>query len=208
MITDIIIQILILSRKLCDLGIKSRCPTFLNKGSRKIKFGNVGGVVFRRILLTAMLAIGAVWLVWSVFTHFAGASVKPEQVSSDANTGNLSTAASGHVHDSSAETFDQDVLSAGQPVFVDFYATWCGPCQFMTPVVDELSKQYQGKVRFFRVDIDKNPGLAEKYQIQSIPALKIFDSGKIVDDALGVTEKAVLREKIDRVISLRGMSKP
>lgn len=153
--------------------------------------------MYKKILLTACSVTIVSWLAWSVFTHLATAFIKPE----------LASSSSEHVRETSDATFGQDVLNAGQPVFVDFYATWCGPCQFMTPVVDELSKQYQGKVRFFRVDIDKNPGLAEKYQIQSIPALKIFDSGKIVDDALGVTEEAVLREKIDRVISLRGKSK-
>lgn len=161
----------------------------------------VEGIVFRKILLSSCFAVAIAWLAWSIFVHIAfPPCVEPRVVP----VGRAAT--TGYVRDTSDATFNQDVLSAQQPVLVDFYATWCGPCQIMAPVVEELSAQYKGTVRFLRVDVDKNPGLATKYQIQSIPALKMFYRGKVVDGVLGVTEQPVLREKIDRVITLGGMN--
>lgn len=151
--------------------------------------------MFRKILLAACCLTIAAWLAWPFFAHLAGAFVKPEILISK-----KTKATDGYVRDISAATFTKDVLHSEQPVFVDFYATWCGPCQLMAPVVEELASEYKNKIRFVRVDIDNNPSLADRYQIQSIPSLVIFSNGKIVDSALGVTEEAVLRDKLDRVI--------
>jgi len=153
--------------------------------------------VFRKILLIACCLTIAAWLAWPFFAHLTGAFLKPEIVISKKTK---ATTTDGYVHDISAEAFTKDVLHSEQPVFVDFYATWCGPCQLMAPVVEELAVEYKNKIRFVRVDIDNNPSLADRYQIQSIPSLVIFSDGKIVDGALGVTEEAVLRDKLDRVI--------
>lgn len=153
--------------------------------------------MFRKVLLIASLAIVAVWLTWSIF---AGTFV-PNGLPPLTHPTPKGASGSICVLDTSDATFNQDVLNAKQPVFVDFYATWCGPCQFMTPVVEHLSAEYATKVRFFRVDIDTNPQLAGRYQIDSIPAFKIFIGGKVVAETLGVTDEAVLREKIDRAIS-------
>ena len=164
--------------------------------------------MLRKILLVACSAIAASWLAWSIFTHLAGAFVKPELVTVDANAlisrKLKDTTLPGYVADTSDATFNRDVLNAQQPVFVEFYATWCGPCQIMAPVVEDLSAHYKGSMRFFRVDIDRNPELVGKYQVQSIPSLKMFYRGEVVDGALGVTDQPVLREKIDRVITLGG----
>lgn len=106
----------------------------------------------------------------------------------------------GTVKESSDARFKTDVLSAKQPVLVDFYATWCGPCKKMAPVVESVSKSYGGKIAVVKVNVDKNPELSALYGIQSIPAIKLFKNGKVVDESTGVTSVAELRGKIQRVM--------
>jgi thioredoxin 1 len=104
------------------------------------------------------------------------------------------------VTETSEAKFSQDVLKASQPVFVDFYATWCGPCKILSPTVEELSKQYKGKVTFFKVDVDKNKKLAARFKIQAIPTCKIFKNGKFVDGTVGLVSAEELKGKIDKVL--------
>lgn len=106
----------------------------------------------------------------------------------------------GTVKESSEATFNRDVLEAKQPVLVDFYATWCGPCKRMAPVMEALSKSYGRKIAVVRVDVDKNPGLSAQYGIQSIPAIKLFKNGTVIDETVGVTSVAELRGKLDRAL--------
>lgn len=106
------------------------------------------------------------------------------------------------VKESSDATFKQDVMSATKPVLVDFYASWCGPCKKMGPVVENLSKEYGDKLAVLKVNVDKNPNLSDEYSIQSIPAIKLFKNGKIVDEALGLTPASELRSKIDKALAL------
>ena len=82
-------------------------------------------------------------------------------------------------------------------VLVDFYATWCGPCKMIAPVIEELANEMEN-VKFVKVDVDKNPGSAGKYQIQSIPTLLIFKDGKVVDTLVGFRPKAALVEAIKK----------
>lgn len=104
------------------------------------------------------------------------------------------------VKESSEATFKSDVLAAKQPVLVDFYATWCGPCKKMAPIVETVSKSYGSKIAVVKVNVDNNPRLSTKYGIQSIPAIKLFKNGKVVDETVGVTSVAELRDKIDRAM--------
>lgn len=101
------------------------------------------------------------------------------------------------VHDTTDQTFKKDVLEANRPVFVDFYATWCGPCKIMAPIVDRLSQKYQGRLVVLRVDVDKNPGIATALGVQSIPTFAIFKNGKPVAATAGVMPEQVLSSKID-----------
>lgn len=96
--------------------------------------------------------------------------------------------------------FDQEVLASNKPVVVDFFATWCGPCKRMAPVMESLSKSYAGKVSFVRVDVDKNPVLASKYNINGIPAIMIFNHGKMVDNAVGLKPEEELKQRIAAVV--------
>jgi thioredoxin 1 len=95
------------------------------------------------------------------------------------------------------DTFDQVVLQAPNLVMVDFWATWCGPCKIVAPVVEELAQEYAGKVNFAKVNTDENPDLASRYNIRGIPTLIFYKDGKVLDQVVGAVPKAQLKSKID-----------
>jgi thioredoxin 1 len=97
-------------------------------------------------------------------------------------------------------TFTDEVLKSEQPVLVDFWADWCGPCKMVAPVVEELAADYDGKLKVTKVDVDSSPLTAGTYGIRSIPTLLIFKDGKPVNQVVGAVPKQVLQEKIDQVI--------
>ncbi len=95
------------------------------------------------------------------------------------------------------ETFHEEVLQSDVPVLVDFYADWCGPCKMMSPIIDELSQDFEGKVKIGKVNTDNNRKLTEKYNIMSIPAMYIFKNGEVADQIIGAVPKSVLEEKLN-----------
>ncbi|HAN09172.1 MAG TPA: thioredoxin [Clostridiales bacterium] len=95
-----------------------------------------------------------------------------------------------------AETFNQEVINSSEPVLVDFYATWCGPCKMMASVIDELAEELKGEAKIFKVDIDKAQELARKYSIMSVPTFMIFKGGEVKDQVLGAVPKQQLADKI------------
>ena len=97
-------------------------------------------------------------------------------------------------------TFTDEVLNSEQPVLVDFWADWCGPCKMVAPVVEELAADYDGKLKVTKVDVDSSPLTAGTYGIRSIPTLLIFKDGKPVNQVVGAVPKQVLQEKIDQVV--------
>lgn len=99
--------------------------------------------------------------------------------------------------------FTRDVLDSEQPVLVEFYATWCGPCRRMEPVVAEIAERYRDKVKVLRVDIDQNPALAEHYRVDAIPRVMLFRSGDLVQDILGSTTTKQLGHALDRTLASR-----
>lgn len=95
------------------------------------------------------------------------------------------------------ENFTKEVLQAQELVVVDFYADWCGPCQMMGPVIEELAEQYQGVVKIGKLNTDENQELAGKYKIMSIPSILFFKNGEIVEFLNGVTSKEEMEQKIE-----------
>jgi len=93
--------------------------------------------------------------------------------------------------------FKQVVLEAKLPVLVDFWAEWCGPCRAVAPVVEELSKEYSGKIEFAKINVDENGTLASQYGIMSIPTLIIFKKGKPAEQVIGFRPKAELKKLLD-----------
>ena len=97
-------------------------------------------------------------------------------------------------------TFDQEVLQATTPVLVDFWAAWCGPCRALTPKIEEISKSYDGKVRFVKLDVEANPTVPAKYGIRGIPTLILFKGGKMVDQIVGNQPKDVIEQLISKAL--------
>lgn len=106
----------------------------------------------------------------------------------------------GHAAEYTDAGFDSDVLSSSQPVLVDFWATWCGPCRQIAPLIDELAVKYEGKVKVGKVDIDQHQDLAEKYGINAIPTLLLFKDGEIIERFQGVPPRVKLEAALDSSI--------
>jgi len=98
-------------------------------------------------------------------------------------------------------TFDQEVLQSEQPVLVDFWAAWCGPCKAIAPAVDAVAVKFAGQLKVTKVNVDQNGATPSRYGIRGIPALLLFKGGKVVDQIVGYVPQDVIEEKVQRVVA-------
>ena len=98
------------------------------------------------------------------------------------------------------DNFSKEVEQSDLPVIIDFWAEWCGPCKMMGPVFEELSDDYKGKLKFAKVNVDENPELAGKFEVQGIPSLVVVKAGSEIDRIVGFAQKDALKEKIDSLL--------
>ena len=94
----------------------------------------------------------------------------------------------------------KEIISSGKPVVVDFWAEWCGPCRMVGPIVEELAKEYEGKVVIGKMDVDENVDTPTEFGIRNIPTILFFKDGVVVDKQIGATQKAVLAAKIEALL--------
>lgn len=98
-----------------------------------------------------------------------------------------------HITDSN---FQEEVLKSSVPVLIDFWATWCGPCRMIAPIVEEMAKEYEGKAKICKLDVDNNQQTAMQYGIRSIPTIMIFKGGQVVDSIIGAVPKQTIVERL------------
>ncbi len=98
------------------------------------------------------------------------------------------------------DNFDTEALSSDTPVVVDFWATWCGPCKMIAPIMEELSAEYTGKVKVGKLDVDNNQQTAIKYGVRSIPTVLFFKGGKLVDTVIGAVPKSQFEQKMKSLL--------
>jgi len=97
------------------------------------------------------------------------------------------------------QNFEEEVLKSDKPVLVDFYATWCPPCQMIAPIIEELAEEYRGKIKIGKLKVDQNQEIAQKYEVMSVPTLIIFKDGEIIEQLVGLRSKEELKERLDNL---------
>jgi len=100
------------------------------------------------------------------------------------------------------DNFKSEVLESSQPVLVDFWAEWCGPCKMIAPALEQLAEEFDGKAKIVKVNVDEQPGLGQQYGVRSIPTLLFFRDGKVAEQLVGAAPKEALAEKLTSLIAV------
>jgi len=98
------------------------------------------------------------------------------------------------------DNFEEEVIKSDKPVLIDFWATWCGPCKMIAPIVEEMSNEYEGKAKIGKLDVDSNQQTSIKYGVRSIPTLLLFNDGELKETIIGAVPKAQLVDKLESVL--------
>jgi thioredoxin 1 len=107
----------------------------------------------------------------------------------------------GNVREVTDRTFAQEVLQSTAPVLVDVWADWCGPCKAIAPIVEELAREYEGRLKVMKLDVDANPRTASTYKVQSIPTLLVFKDGKPAERIVGAVPKKAIVDKLQSIVA-------
>jgi thioredoxin 1 len=105
------------------------------------------------------------------------------------------------VHEVNDSSFEKEVLQSEQPVLVDFWAAWCGPCKALAPIVDEVANDFHGQLKVMKMDVDRNSATPMRYGIRGIPALLIFKDGKLADQIVGYVPKDTIAKSVSKVVA-------
>ena len=108
----------------------------------------------------------------------------------------------GNVLEVNDANFEQSVLKSEQPVLVDFWATWCGPCKAIAPIVDEVATSYSGKAKVYKMDVDKNNSTPMRYGVRGIPTLLIFKNGQVAEQIVGYVPKETIEKALNKHVSV------
>jgi thioredoxin len=154
--------------------------------------GGLIGLVISRVAARKKDSLLSNWLVMTLLGAGLGALV--------GNSGLPLHALAAGNHLTTVEDFQKKVLQSPRPVVVDFYATWCGPCKRLAPVMDRMEHRFDGRIDFYRVDVDKAPKLAAGHNIQGVPTLLFYHRGEQVDRIVGAPPEMVLKQRFERLL--------